>query len=258
MGLVSSARKGGGIINVLSTESMQWLCSCRLDSAGGIADFAWWCDGEGFCAVGKNGEVSEYSVTEQRVVARWWDEGAVGTTVIALGSDGAATTTTTSRNPGTRWVAVGSSSGIVNIYDRRSPAFSSLLKGNDPPSSHNQPAPPAENETSIPAISPSHRPTPTKSLANLTTPISHLTFSPDAQVLVMASRWKKNALRLVHLPSCTVYRNWPTEKSGLGRISAVAVSGANGLRGGDAEGAVYLWLAVGSEAGRVRLWEIRG
>ena len=65
MGLISSSRKGGGSINVLSTESMQWLCSCRVDSAGGIADFDWWCDGEGFVVAGKNGEISEYSIPEK-------------------------------------------------------------------------------------------------------------------------------------------------------------------------------------------------
>ena len=222
MGLISSSRKGGGSINVLSTESMQWLCSCRVDSAGGIADFDWWCDGEGFVVAGKNGEISEYSIPEKRIVARWWDEGAVGTTVIAVGGDGTST----------RWVAVGSSSGIVNIYDRRSPAFSAIFK---------------ENATSKPASTSagSNRPTPTKTLSHLTTPISHLVFSPDSQMLLMSSRWKKNALRLVHLPSCTVYRNWPTDKTPLGRVSSVAISRDGG------------WLAVGSEGGKVRLWEIR-
>ena len=224
MGLISSSRKGGGGINVLATESMQWLCSCRVDSAGGIADFDWWCDGEGFVVAGKNGEVSEYSIPERRVVGRWWDEGTVGTTVIAVGGEGTST----------RWVAVGSSSGIVNLYDRGVPAFSSIFKDTDTPKS----------ASTINAGT--RRPKPTKALSHLTTPISHLVFSPDGQMLVISSRWKKNALRLVHLPSCTVYRNWPTDKTPLGRVSSVAVSRDGG------------WLAVGSEGGKVRLWEIRG
>jgi len=64
-------------------------------------------------------------------------------------------------------------------------------------------------------------------------------------MLVMASRWKKNALRLIHLPSCTVYRNWPTDKTPLGRVSSVALSLDGGL------------LAVGNEQGKIRLWETR-
>ena len=230
MGLISSSRKGGGSINILSTDSMQWVCSCRIDSAGGIADFDWWCDGEGFAVAGKNGEVSEYSIADKRVVARWHDEGAVGTTVIALGGDGT----------NTRWVAVGSSSGVVNVYDRRAPAFSAVLSDKPPSKTTSNTRAASTPQTST------NRPIPTKTLSQLTTPISHLVFSPDGQMLVISSRWKKNALRLVHLPSCTVYRNWPTDKTPLGRVSSVALS-----RDGR-------WLAVGSEGGKVRLWEIRG
>jgi U3 small nucleolar RNA-associated protein 18 len=212
MGLVGSARKGGGSINVLSTETMQWVCSCRIDSIGGVADFAWWRNGDGFTAVGKNGEVSEYDVESASVVMRWIDEGAVGTTVIALGGDGAG------KLGGDRWVAIGSSSGIVNIYDRKE------LKA---------------------ATSTSARPKAAKSFDQLTTPTSHLVFSVDGQMLVLASRWKRDALRLVHLPSCTVYRNWPTDKTPLGRVASVAVS-PDGM-----------YLAVGNEQGKIRLWEIR-
>lgn len=216
MGLVGSARKGGGSINILSTESMQWVCSCRIDSGGGVADYAWWRDGNGFAVVGKNGEVSEYDIEARRIVFRWMDEGAVGTTVLALGGDAGRKDL-----GGSRWVAIGSSSGIVNVYDRRDWAGK-----------------PRDDSTA-------QRPTPTRVLDQLTTPVSHLEFSEDGQMLVMSSRWKKDALRLVHLPSCTVYRNWPTDKTPLGRVSSVAIS---------PDGA---YLAVGNEQGKVRLWEIR-
>lgn len=51
---------------------------------------------------------------------------------------------------------------------------------------------------------------------------------------------------IVHLPSCTVYRNWPTSNTPFGRISAVAISPGSDL------------LAVANEQGRIRLWEIHG
>lgn len=212
IGLVGSARKGGGSINVLSAESMQWVCSCRIDSGGGVADFAWWRDGNGFAVAGKNGEVSEYDIARASVVMRWLDEGAVGTTVISLGGEGSG------KLGGDRWVAIGSSSGIVNIYDRRE-----------------------FNESAAPAM----RPKALKAFDQLTTPTSHLTFSADGQLLVFASRWKRDALRLVHLPSCSVYRNWPTDKTPLGRVTSVALS-PDGM-----------YLAVGNEQGKIRLWEIR-
>ena len=220
IGLISSAKKGGGSINILSTSTLQWESSCRIDSQGGIADFDWWTSGDGLAAIGKNGEISEYSISERRTVGRWHDEGGVGVTVLSIGG------------PDSRWIAIGSSSGIVNIYDRRTPEFAKILHPDDSMTDGVKQS--------------SARPKPKRTLDQLTAPISQLVFSADGQMLVMASRWKKNALRLVHLQSCTVYRNWPTDKTPLGRVSAVAVS-VNGE-----------YLAVGSESGRVGLWEVRG
>lgn len=52
---------------------------------------------------------------------------------------------------------------------------------------------------------------------------------------------------LVHLPSCTVYKNWPTSKTPLGKVTAVAWAGKEtGM------------VAIGNEAGNVRLFEIKG
>ncbi|EYE93884.1 WD40 repeat domain-containing protein [Aspergillus ruber CBS 135680] len=218
IGLVGSSRKGGGLINVLDSGTAQWVAQVRIDGRGGVADFEWWSDGEGMTVVSKNGEVSEWAARSNRIVARWVDAGAVGTTVLKLGGKNGP-----AQLGGDRWIAVGSSSGVVNVYDRREWMNKK-----------------AEN-AGIP-----RNPTPVRALDQLTTPISHLVFAPDGQFLVMASRWKRDALRLVHLPTCTVYRNWPTSNTPMGRISSVAVSPNSEL------------LAVANEQGRIRLWEIRG
>ena len=230
MALKGSARKGGGVINILDAYTLQWVAQARIESRGGIADFVWWGDGKGLTIAGKNGEITEWSIDEQRTVARWMDEGAIGTTVIALGGrsgrDGWI--------GGDRWVALGSSSGIVNIYDRR--AWSSNPTKADAEDDDNSGVPP--------------NPSPVRALDHLTMPTSHLVFSPDGQLLAMASRWKRDAMRLVHLPSCTVYRNWPTSNTPLGRITAVAWGR------GEREEAEAL-LAVANEQGKIRLWEVR-
>ncbi|PKY02933.1 putative small nucleolar ribonucleo protein complex subunit [Aspergillus campestris IBT 28561] len=227
IGLVGSSRKGGGLINVLNSGTAQWIAQVRVDGRGGVADFAWWSDGEGMTVVSKNGEVSEWDGSLNRVVARWTDAGAVGTTVLTLGGRSGR-----SELGGDRYVAIGSSSGVVNVYDRR-PWAASLAKSSSSSSSSNEPTIP-------------RNPEPIRALDQLTTPISHVVFAPDGQFFVMASRWKRDALRIVHLPSCTVYRNWPTSNTPLGRISSVAVSPNSEL------------VAVGNEQGRIRLWEIRG
>ncbi|PLN77426.1 putative small nucleolar ribonucleo protein complex subunit [Aspergillus taichungensis] len=231
VGLVGSSRKGGGLINVLNAGTAQWIAQVRVDGRGGVADFAWWSDGEGMTVVSKNGEVSEWDGSLNRVVARWTDAGAVGTTVLTLGGRSGRT-----ELGGDRYVAIGSSSGVVNVYDRR-PWAASLSKTSSSSSSSSS----TPNEPFIP-----RNPEPIRALDQLTTPISHVVFAPDGQFFVMASRWKRDALRIVHLPSCTVYRNWPTSNTPLGRISSVAVSPNSEL------------VAVGNEQGRIRLWEIRG
>ncbi|CAG8921485.1 unnamed protein product [Penicillium salamii] len=228
VGLVGTSRKGGGLINVLDANTAQWISQVRVDGRGGVADFAWWSDGEGMTVASKNGEVSEWDGRVGRIIARWVDAGAVGTTVLSLGGRSGRT-----QLGGDRWIAIGSSSGIVNIYDRREWAAAYAK------------ASAADKESSAQAGIP-RSPTPVRVLDQLTTPISHLVFAPDGQMMVMASRWKRDALRLVHLPTCTVFRNWPTSNTPLGRISSVAIS-PNSEQ-----------LAVGNEQGNIRMWEIRG
>jgi U3 small nucleolar RNA-associated protein 18 len=93
-----------------------------------------------------------------------------------------------------------------------------------------------------------------KSILNLTTVIDNLTFAPDGQMLAMGSSQKKDALKLVsphlrfhwwyalpaaylticlvgmqvHLPSCTVYQNWPTDKTPLKRPTSLTFSPGGG------------------------------
>lgn len=231
MALQGSSRKGGGVINILSASTLQWTAQARVESRGGIADFAWWRDGKGLCIAGKSGEVTEWSIAEQRTVARWQDEGAVGTTTLALGGHHEFVKSSIGTD---RWISIGSSSGIVNIYDRREWLASPAPAGK----TIDQPVPIA--------------PKPTKTLDHITTPTSHLTFSPDGQIMAMASKWKRDAMRLVHLPSCTVFKNWPTSSTPLGRITGVAFCGGE-IVGGD----VHSVLAVANEQGKIKLWEIR-
>lgn len=173
VGFVGSSRKGGGLINILDSGTAQWIAQVRVDGRGGVADFAWWSDGEGLSVVSKNGEVSEWDGKSRRVIARWLDAGAVGTTVLALGGRSGR-----AQLGGDRWIAIGSSSGVVNIYDRKdwAAAAASTSSGDN---------------VDIP-----RNPTPTRVLDQLTTPISHLVFAPDGQMLAMGSRWKRDALRL--------------------------------------------------------------
>ena len=186
MALVGSSRKGGGLLNILDATTAQWIAQVRVDGRGGLADFAWWSDGEGLTVASKNGEVSEWDGRLRRVVARWMDAGAVGTTVLSLGGRSGRT-----QLGGDRWVAVGSSSGVVNVYDRREWAVGFANASESGKKDGDAAAAAAAAQGGIP-----RKPAPTRAFDQLTTPTSHLVFAPDGQMLVMASRWKRDALKL--------------------------------------------------------------
>ncbi|KOS16681.1 putative U3 small nucleolar RNA-associated protein 18 [Escovopsis weberi] len=232
MAIAASTRKGGGVINVLSAATMQWVAAARLAARNGIADFAWWSTGEGMTILGRDGQVGEWSMERRGFLGVWRDDGCIGGIVLALGGH---------QGPAAigedRWVAVGSSSGITNIYDRHE------LLSTDKAAAV---AAAAEEEGDAGAsFSIKETPTPTRVFEQLVTPVTVLEFSPDGQLLAFGSRQKKDALRLAHLPSCTVYRNWPTAQTPLGRITTVAFGRDSNV------------LAVGNDAGKIRLWAIR-
>lgn len=85
-----------------------------------------------------------------------------------------------------QYVACGSKSGVVNIYSQ-----DSCLQQTNPK--------------------------PIKAIMNLVTGVTSLAFNPTTEILAVASRKMKEAVRLVHLPSCTVFSNFPVFKKSVGR-----------------------------------------
>ena len=61
----------------------------------------------------------------------------------------------------------------------------------------------------------------------------------------MASKWEKEALRLVHIPTCTVFSNWPTTKTPLSYVFSLDFSPNSG------------YLAIGNDKGKVLLYRLR-
>ena len=85
-------------------------------------------------------------------------------------------------------------------------------------------------------------PRPLRALMNLTTSIDTLCFSPDSQMLAIGSRMKKDSLRLLHLPSMTVFPNWPTARTPLQFVHCAAFSPSGGyLAVGNARGSALLY-----------------
>ncbi|KAI3845194.1 hypothetical protein MKX03_024852 [Papaver bracteatum] len=91
--------------------------------------------------------------------------------------EGCMTGHSLSTSPNGSLFAAGSDSGIVNICNK-----SEFLGGKRKP---------------------------VKTVENLTTKIDFLKFNHDSQILAICSSMQKNSLKLVHIPSYTVFSNWP-------------------------------------------------
>jgi U3 small nucleolar RNA-associated protein 18 len=86
-----------------------------------------------------------------------------------------------------RHLAVGAESGVVNLYSELN-------------------------------ASPKSKRTPVKSILNLHTSADMLRFNSDGQILAMSSRRETNGLKLLHVPTATVFSNWPTSKTPLSYV----------------------------------------
>lgn len=85
---------------------------------------------------------------------------------------------------------------------------------------------------------------PIKVIENLTTKVDFMKFNQDAQILAIGSRMKKNSMKLVHVPSLTVFSNWPPPNQPVYYPSCMDFS----PRGG--------FMAVGNAAGKVLLYKL--
>ncbi|KIJ45214.1 hypothetical protein M422DRAFT_167177 [Sphaerobolus stellatus SS14] len=121
---------------------------------------------------------------------------------------------TGSRN--SSYLAIGSNTGLVNVYGSES------------------------TDASL-----SNMPKPLKTIGNLTTSISTMCFNHDSQILALASKTKKDQLKMVHLPSLTVFSNWPTSATPLGHVTCIDFS-----PGSD-------YTAIGNNRGRVLLYNLK-
>uniref|UniRef100_A0A8D1P265 U3 small nucleolar RNA-associated protein 18 homolog n=1 Tax=Sus scrofa TaxID=9823 RepID=A0A8D1P265_PIG len=118
----------------------------------------------------------------------------------------------TSRNG--QYVACGSNCGVVNIYNQES----------------------CLQETN---------PKPIKAIMNLVTGVTSLTFNPTTEILAIASDKMKEAVRLVHLPSCTVFSNFPVaKKKNISLVHTMDFSPRSG------------YFALGNEKGKALMYRL--
>lgn len=136
------------------------VADLRSGRGGAVAALEWSRDGKELSVLGgrDGAEVEVWDVAQRKVIRKWRDDRAYGGTILESSRGG-------------EYTAIGSSTGIVNVY----------------------------SSTSLSAKSLDIRPDPLKSLEHLTTPITSLAFHPSSELLVTASRTKKDQLKLVRV-----------------------------------------------------------
>jgi U3 small nucleolar RNA-associated protein 18 len=172
---------------------------------------------------GKGGGVYLWDVRTSACVDRHVDEGAVRGTALASSKS---------------HYAVGSDCGVVNIYSN------AAMRGAHVDGEGNN----QSEETTIGefgARTGSRREKPERALLNLTTTIHAMSFNVDGRILAIASRALKNSVRLVHVPSMTVFSNWPSQATNLRRVSCLAFSPGGG------------YFSAGNDKGEALLFRIR-
>ncbi|EDW08354.1 U3 small nucleolar RNA-associated protein 18 homolog [Drosophila mojavensis] len=111
--------------------------------------------------------------------------------------DGCVNGSSLQLSPSQRLLATGSNEGVVNIYD-----YESIYKTTTPK--------------------------PEKCFMNLRTGIADLQFNHTSELLAMCSVKVRNAVKLAHFPSATVYANFPEQTDSFGYIKKMAFSPNSG------------------------------
>lgn len=152
-----------GDMHILSAKSKEWIDTLKMN--GSVECIAFSKDGGTMYSHGDDGQVYIWDMTTRDCVHHFTDEGCTSGTSITASPNG-------------QYLACGSYSGVVNIY---------------------------ETET----CRASRSPKPLKAVMNLTTACTDAVFHPSSEILALSSNLTEKALKLVHLPSLTVFSNYP-------------------------------------------------
>ena len=165
--------KSFGYLYFLSLKT--YKCEFKLKAKGALtcASFAS-SSPHSLFASSAEGEMYEFDLRERKCKQVVKDEGALSTCSLSL-------------SPDSLFLATGSKTGVVNLYETEKIRETSLFE----------------------------EATPYKSLFNLTTPVNLLSFNHDSQLLSLSSSLHPNSLRFVHVPSGKVFGDFLSHNKDL-------------------------------------------
>jgi len=194
-----------GYVILWDAHHKAWKADVKMN--GSARAMAFTPDSHELLTSGSDGDVYRWDLRQShRCVERFSNQDGTITSALAASS---------------RTLAVGAESGVVNVYSEQPPhrRGASIL------------APPPQRD-------------PLKSILNLKTSIDGLRFNGDGQILAMSSRRETRSLKLLHVPTNTVFANWPTSKTPLNYVWSLDFS----------PGSQY--LAVGNDQGKCLLYKL--
>nr|KAG5711690.1 hypothetical protein BaRGS_016872 [Batillaria attramentaria] len=152
-----------GNIHLVSAKTKEWIHTLKMN--GSVEDITFSADGARMYSTGDDGRVYVWDLNSRQCLHNFIDDGCVHGTSIALSRD-------------SQYLACGSNTGVVNVYNTDDCMLS-------------------------------RAPRPAKAIMNLTTSCSAAAFSPSTEILALASNFEEKAVKLVHFPSFSVFSNYP-------------------------------------------------
>lgn len=217
-----------GNVPLISLKSMSCIASVKMNGSARSATFS--SDGLQLMTAGEDSVVYFWDLRNQkRCIDKLVDQGAVAITSLASSACN-------------RYLAVGSDRGAVNFYENAD--IQKLSKRAERAGDREYFGNPDSGGLGDPGMCRSFGTRPTGTIFNLTTEVNEMNFNADGQILAVSSHLKRDSLRLVHTPSCTVFADWPSSKTPLQYVWSTAFSSC-----GD-------YFAVGNARGRALLYRI--
>eukprot|EP01029_Cantina_marsupialis_P018637 TRINITY_DN4297_c0_g1_i4.p1 TRINITY_DN4297_c0_g1~~TRINITY_DN4297_c0_g1_i4.p1 ORF type:complete len:396 (+),score=101.85 TRINITY_DN4297_c0_g1_i4:79-1188(+) len=170
-----------GHLIVLDGKSKKRIKNLKTNASVRAACFS--ADEQYLYATGVDGRVYCFDMRTEMCLYQHADEGSLSSTALTVSQCG-------------RFYAVGSESGVVNVYNQQ--------------------------------IQTEGVRTPMKSFMNLTTCVTNLSFTSDGNILCMSSWDEKDQLRMAHMPSLSIFPNWPTAGTPLKYVRSHDFSPNNG------------------------------
>ncbi|XP_033632404.1 U3 small nucleolar RNA-associated protein 18 homolog [Asterias rubens] len=186
-----------GFIHLLSAKNKELISTLKMN--GLVKSIAFSGDGSKLLSFGDDGEVYVWDMKTRDCVHKFVDEGCIQGSTISVSRDG-------------QYIACGSHSGVLNIYDNHC-------------------------LTEV-------RPKPVRAVMNLTTQITASKFNHNSEIVATASFHTANSVKLIHLPDCHVFPNFPNHADTIGLATELDFSPNGG------------YMAVGNNKGKAMLYRL--